>query len=74
MAVLVLGASGVFSSFVFSTQTPLKWLLTIVAPVLIVGLFVVSEPTILLMAVTILMSPFAPYVVQCGQLSILSSL
>ena len=67
---LVLGASGVFSSFVFSTQTPLKWLLTIFAPVLIVGLFVVSEPTILLMAVTILMSPFAPYVVSIGGLKI----
>jgi len=66
MIVLVLSTSGVFSSVLFSTQTPFKWMMTIGAPLLVVGLFVVSEPTILLMIVTIVMSPFAPYVVTLG--------
>lgn len=66
LAALVLSASGVTSSFLFSSQTPFKWILTIGGPLLVVGLFVVSEPTILLMIVTIVMSPFAPYVVTFG--------
>ena len=76
LAVLVLSASGVTSNFLFSSQTPFKWILTIGAPLLVVGLFVVSEPTILLMIVTILMSPFAPYVVSFGgvQVSLLFAL
>lgn len=70
MVALVLSASGIFSSFLFSSQTPFKWMLTIGAPLLVVGLFVVSEPTILLMIVTVVLSPFAPYVVTIGGLKI----
>ena len=70
MVVLVLSTSGVFSSVAFSTQTPFKWMLTIGGPLLVVGLFVVSEPTLLFMSVTIVMSPFAPYVTTIGGIQI----